>query len=119
MKLPDFDEMNALAEVTAGARAKIKLLERVESMMAANFMRQAIKNKEHWISGRPPTQVVLEKVIAKVGLSEEDAMTMRGIAEDIAQAYKDWTEAAEKLQTCRDKIAIFQTESANKRAARL
>lgn len=120
MELPDFDEMDQLARQAAAARANVKLLERVEDVLAATFLQKAlVTTNVFWINGRPPNQTVLNKMIAKIGLSDSDKVQMEDVAVKISEAYRQWTEATERLQTCRDKISVFQTESANKRFTRV
>lgn len=117
-QLPDFDEMNDLAESAARAKAKIEMLERVEERLSAEFMRQAMLNKEYWFTNKPPNSTVhLAKIVAKVGNTDEQRTQLENIGEEIAHATEEYVRAVEKLQTCRDKIAVFQTESANKRIA--
>ena len=115
-KLPDFDYMNELADQAGQAKAEIKMLERLEDMLAAMFMRTAIENKEFWLGGKPPTATVhLAKIIAKIGNTVDDQAQMEELRDRISDAYGKFINATEKLQTCRDMISIFQTESANKR----
>lgn len=113
--IPDFDEMDKLAEIAAKAKQQIKVLERMESMYAAIFIRKAVTNKDYWIGGRPPTQVRLEKVYAKIGFTDTDYQQFLQLANEIGDAYKVWEECTQKLQTHRDRISVFQTQSANKR----
>jgi hypothetical protein len=117
IQLPDFDEMDRLAEQAASARAQIKGLERVEEMFAASYMREALLDKDNWINGRPPNQVVLSKVVAKIGITDDHKKQMTALKDQISDAYSRYVEAVEKLQTCRDRISVFQTESANRRFA--
>lgn len=113
----DFDLMDSLAEEAAQAKAQIKLYERMEEMLAADYMRQALVDKSYWPTSRQPNQVVLSKVVAKIGNTKEQRQSLENIANDIAEANRKWVESTEKLQTYRDRIAIYQTESANKRHA--
>lgn len=117
MNLPDFTEMDKMAERAARARGRMKALERMEEIFGAAYMREAFENKERWVRNRPPTVAMLEKVYRKIGLTEEDKAHMEELAHQIAQAYEEYEEYSQKLQTARDKIAVWQTDSANKRKA--
>ena len=116
----DFDYMDELAEKASRARARIKMLERTEELLEAKFMKHALLSSDiYWINNRPPTQVVLSKIVAKVGSTDADVQVKEEIAGEIATAYGEWVEATEKLQTCRDRISVYQTESANKRLTKI
>ena len=119
MKLPDFDDMNELAERAAVAKGQIKVLEKAQKRLSAQYMQYALlHDKTYWIGGRPTT-VTFEKIIAEIGTTDADRDLMVEITEELGVAYTTYEEASEKLQTCRDMIAVFQTESANKRKVTL
>lgn len=111
----DFDYMNELAERASRARAAIKMLERAEEIIEAQFMQRALTDRTYWYNDRAPTQVILKNVHAKIGFSEADTKIKEELAQQISEAYGEWVETTQKLQICRDKISIFQTESANRR----
>lgn len=113
--VPDFDYMNQLAREAAEAKADIKMLEAARKHLAAKFMLTHLQDKSLWIQGKYPTGVVLEKIVAEVGNSPDNALEMEVLNSEIADAHRRWEEAFSMLQTCRDKISIYQTESANKR----
>jgi len=115
-KLPDFDYMNELADIAGQTKAEIKMLERLEEMLAAMFMRTAIENDKFWLGGKPPTATVhLAKIIAKIGNTVDDQIQMEELRDRIAEAYGKFIQVTGRLQTCRDMISVYQTESANKR----
>ena len=119
MKLPDFDDMTALAEKAAIAKGQIKVLEKAQKRLSAEFMQFALlHDKTYWIGGRPTT-VTFEKIVAEIGTTDEDKNLMVEVTAELGRAYTVYEEASEKLQTCRDMIAVFQTESANKRKTTL
>lgn len=116
--LPDFDEMFTLAERAAHAKSDIIMLEGIEDATEAHFMRAAIENKNYWLGGKSPTATVhLPKIVAKVGNTDEDHEMIVSIRERLAHANLTYTEAIEKLKIYHAMIAIYQTESANKRVA--
>lgn len=117
-KLPDFDEMFALAENAALAKSEMVMLEKLEEATAARFMREAIGNSGYWLGGKQPTATVhLAKIIAKIGNTETDEETMVAIRDRLSEVNRNYVEAIEKLKIMHAMISIYQTESANKRVA--
>jgi len=117
-KLPDFDEMFALAEEAAQAKAEMIMLERLEDATAARFMRAAIEDTDYWLGGKSPTSTVhLAKIIAKIGNTDSDEETMQAIQDRLAEVNRVYVEATEKLKIMHAMVSIYQTESANKRVA--
>jgi hypothetical protein len=115
-KLPDFDEMYALAEEAASARSEMVMLEGLESSMSARFMRSAILNSDYWLGGKAPTATVhLAKIIAKVGNTEEDEEAIKAVRDRLKDVTYNYIEAMEKLKIMHAMISVYQTESANKR----
>ena len=86
MKLPDFDDMNALAERAAVAKGRIKVLEKAQKRLSAEYMRYALlHDKTYWIGGRPTT-VTFEKIIAEIGTTDEDKDLMIEVTVELGAA---------------------------------
>ena len=88
MKLPDFDDMNALAERSALAKGQIKVLEKAQKRLSAEYMQHALlHDKTYWIGGRPTT-VTFEKIIAEIGTTDADRNLMIEITEEVGAALR-------------------------------
>ena len=117
-KLPDFDEMHALAIQAADAKGEMVMLEWLKDATSAKFMRAAVEDESYWLGNKAPTATVhLAKIIAKIGNTATDEETISAIQERLAEVNRVYTEATEKLKIMHAMIAIYQTESANKRVA--
>lgn len=114
--LPDFEDMNAVAVRASQVRLQAHMVKDELDTYVAECVSQAYRNPTYWVNGKPPTQTYIERVVAVVGNTQEDAIHIKGLMEQYANLQREVDETRSLLANMRDQVATFQTVSSNRRA---
>lgn len=114
--LPDFDDMNTVAIASAEARLSAHMVKDELDAYIAECVRQAYQNSDYWVNSKPPVQTYIERVVAVVGNTPEDAKHIKELMDKQAELQKTVDETRALLLNMRDRVSAFQTISSNKRA---
>lgn len=114
--LPDFEDMNSVAVAASNARLQAQLVKDKLDTYIANCVRLACQNSQFWVNNKPPTQTYIDRVVAIMGNTPEDAAAIKAMHVEYLELQKQAEEARTLLMNMRDQLAAFQTLSSNKRA---
>lgn len=117
--LPNFDDMDKLALENTKAKAQLEHLKNRLEDEIARCIKEAMYNEEYWINNKPPSMSYAKAVISVYGNTEEDRKTLQEIRQKIVEAEERYRLTKSLLDNARDRISVWQTDSANKRKATL
>ena len=115
--IPDFDELEELAEKASEAKARSISLDHQIKALEAEYIVEALNNREYWQEGKKPTITYCDRVVRQIGNTAEEAdklIELRQAQVDAEQTYQYYSSL---IELRRDKLALYRTESANKRKA--
>jgi hypothetical protein len=113
--LPDFDTMDALANVIAQYKLLADKTKLELDSYIAGCIQTAYIDKDCWVNGKPPTQTFIDNVVKVVGNTPIDREQIKTLTEQYRQAQRSAEESSNLLETMRNKVSVFQTVSANQR----
>lgn len=115
--IPDFDELESLAEKAAEAKRKTIGLEHQLKQLEAQFISEALSNREYWQEGKRPTVTFCNTVVKEIGNTDEQREQLMELRQELAQQEELYYLHNSLIDIKRDKLALYRTESANKRKA--
>lgn len=113
--IPDFDEMDTLANLIAKYKIEADTIKIELENFVAGCIQVAYTNKDYWINGKPAPQTYIDNKVKIVGNTPEDAKIIKNLTERYRVAQRASEEASNRLETMRNRVSIYQTISANKR----
>lgn len=116
-QLPDFDDMDKLAEIIASSKAKLEDAKNLLEEEIARCIQDALTKQENWIEGKPPTMGYCTSVIAVKGNNNRDAEILKELKALIVKHAENYQKSKVILDNMKDRIAVWQTMSANQRKA--
>jgi hypothetical protein len=116
-QLPDFDDMDKLATAIATAKAMLEDAKNTLEEEQARCIQDALTRQEFWIDNKPPTMGYCTAVVAVRGNTEADYIKLSELKRVIIESTKTYQEAKALLDNMKDRIAVWQTHSANMRKA--
>lgn len=113
--LPTYDQMEEWDKLASAAKGKVKALEMALDMLKAEWIKRANYDRQWWINGKPPTQMVL-KAIGEIGFTKEDKELVDDLRERLAEAVENESYYRKMLDIAESERDVFRTISANNRA---
>jgi hypothetical protein len=113
--LPDFDDMDKVAKIISDSKAELEDKKNRLDEYVATCVRTAMTDKNYWINNKPPSMDYIEKVVTVHGNTDEDARILSELREQIVNLMKQFQESKMVLDNMKDRIAVWQTHSANHR----
>jgi len=117
--IPDFDELEDMAKLAAEAKRKSTGLEHKIKQLEAEFISEALANREYWKEGKRPTVTYCNSVVKEIGNTEGDREQLIELRNRQAEQERLYHYLNSLIEIRRDKLALYRTESANKRKAYL
>lgn len=115
--LPSFDDMEELVRISAGAHFEAAKLIAEIKQLEAQCIRECVLVQQYWPRGKRPTDSgsYLNKVVPRLGNTPEQKLLLESKRKELADHKRQAAEADNLLDIAKNKIAVFQTLSANKR----
>lgn len=117
--IPDFDELEKLAELAAKAKRKSTGLDHKIKQLEAQFINEALSDRAYWTEGKRPTVTYCNSVVKEVGNTDEQKEMLLNLRQQQAEAEEKYHFYNSLIEIRRDKLALYRTESANQRKAYL
>ena len=115
--IPDFDELEYLAERASKAKSKSISLDHQIKALEAEYIVEALNNREYWQEGKKPTITYCDKVVRQIGNTQEERDKLAELREEQSNQEELYHYYNALIEIRRDKLALYRTESANKRRA--
>lgn len=113
IELPDFQDMFKMTKEIKDLMVKEELLKLEIKEMESRVTVAMTNDEKYFIKGKPPSQSYIDSSYKITGLDGEIVAKRR----ELATISADLEELKTTLQLYRDMISVYQTESANRRAA--
>ena len=115
IKVPDFEDMaEIIGKIYEISLEKIKLQLEIKTR-EAEIIKKVTTNQEYFVNNKPPSMSYIESTYKWTGLDGE-LIPKRN---ELANLTSKLEHARNTLDLYRNMISLYQTESANKRAATL
>jgi len=115
--IPDFDELEELAEKASQAKSRSISLDHQIKALEAQYIVEALNHREYWQEGKKPTITYCDKVVRQIGNTEEERERLAELREEQSNQEELYHYYSSLIEIRRDKLALYRTESANKRKA--
>jgi len=118
-KLPDFDDMNNVAEANAKAKGDLEQAKNLLSQEIARCIQEAMHNPDYWLDGKRPSMSYATNVIAVNGNTPEDAKILSALRDKIVELTETYQVTKQLLNNMETIVSVWQTYSANQRRTTL
>ncbi len=111
--LPDFEDMFKLIENIRGLTLSKMKLDLEIKFTESNIVKTVMSTTDYYQNGKAPSMEFVKNTYLNTGLTGE----LKPLKETFAEVTADLEFAKAKFQLYRDFISLYQTQSANERAA--
>ncbi len=111
--LPDFEDMFKLIETIKNLTLSKMKLDLEIKFSEANIVKVVMSTTDYYQNGKPPSMEFVKNTYLNTGLTGE----LKLLKETLAEITADLEYAKAKFQLYRDLVSLYQTQSANERAA--
>lgn len=112
LELPDFDDMMTIIKSIASLSKDVAMLKLQIALEESKIVTDCTTNSAYWIGGKTPSMSLIESTYKITGFKGE-LIPKRSRLIEISS---ELDELRMVFQLMRDKISLYQSESANKRA---
>lgn len=115
--IPDFDTMIAHAEEAAKLRAKEIILKSELQCLEAICVREAILNREYWLSDKPPSMSFCDAVVKVIGNTEEERSNLENLRNELAAVTEQMVLLESLMYIDKNRLDLYRTLCANERTS--
>lgn len=117
LRLPDFDDMIALATEIGTLKKGLLTAKGRLSILKAQITRDVSTTEEYFVKGKPPSMSYIESNYHNLGINKKTRTELVDLKASIATKEGSLREKELLFDVYRAMIDVWRTESANKRGA--